>query len=201
MVFDEITAGFRFNVGGSHLKLGVNPDMAVFAKAMSNGFPMAAIIGKKQVMQTAQETFISSTYWTERIGPASALATIKKMLKENAPEQLEKIGREIKNGLQEMSQKHNIKLRVEGKNALLHVSFDEPDSQVIMTLFTQEMLKRNILASAGIYMSLAFEKPRVEEYLKGVDEVFAILREAIAQDKIKQMLEGPVAHIGFQRLT
>ncbi|MGH9345269.1 MAG: aminotransferase class III-fold pyridoxal phosphate-dependent enzyme, partial [Terriglobia bacterium] len=78
LIFDEVTAGFRLNTGGAHLRYGVTPDIAVFAKAISNGYPMAAVIGKGSVMQAAQESFISSTYWTERIGPAAALATIRK---------------------------------------------------------------------------------------------------------------------------
>jgi len=201
LIFDEITAGFRFNIGGSHLKLGVMPDMAVFAKGMSNGFPMAAVIGKKEIMQKAQETFISSTYWTERIGPASAIATIKKMQKENVPEYLDKIGSEIKQGLTEAAKKHNLKLHIEGQNALLHFSFDYPNTQAIRTLFTQEMLKRNVLAIGAVYISLAFEKKHIEEYLKAVDEVFPILAAAIAENKVEQMLEGPVAHTGFQRLN
>src|SRR3989338_2513689 len=85
LVIDEITAGWRLCIGGAHKVVGIEPDMAVFAKAMSNGFPMAAIIGKRNVMEKAQETFISSTYWTERIGPVSALATVKKLKGENVP--------------------------------------------------------------------------------------------------------------------
>ena len=93
LIFDEITIGWRLNIGGSHLKLGVTPDMAVFAKGLSNGFPMAAIIGKEKIMQAAQTSFISSSYWTERIGPAAALASIKKMQKLNVPKHLDKIGK------------------------------------------------------------------------------------------------------------
>jgi len=78
LIIDEITAGWRLNLGGAHLKLGLNPDIAVFAKGLSNGYPMAAVIGKGSVMSAAQESFISSTYWTEKIGPAAAIATIKK---------------------------------------------------------------------------------------------------------------------------
>lgn len=201
LVFDEITAGFRFNAGGSHLLLGVNPDIAVFAKGMSNGFPMAAVIGKKEIMQKAQETFISSTYWTERIGPTAALATIKKMQKENVPEYLEKIGLEIKQGLAELAKKHSINLKIEGKPALMHISFDYPNSQAVRTLFTQEMLKRGVLAIGAVYVSLAFQEKHVQEYLVACDEVFALLKKAIEQNEVEKLLEGPVAHTGFQRLN
>src|SRR5690606_26455486 len=79
LIFDEITSGWRFGLGGAHLRLGVTPDLAVFGKAVSNGFAMAAILGKRAVMDAAQRTFVSSTYWTEGIGPAAAIATIKKL--------------------------------------------------------------------------------------------------------------------------
>ena len=79
LISDEITSGFRLTIGGAHMIFGLKPDIAVFAKGISNGYPMAAIIGKESIMQKAQETFISSTYWTDRIGPVSAIATIKKL--------------------------------------------------------------------------------------------------------------------------
>jgi len=201
LIFDEITVGFRFNIGGAHLKLGINPDIAVFAKGISNGFPMGAIIGKKEIMQKAQNSFISSTYWTERIGPTAALRTIKKMQEENVPDYLEKTGLEIKKGLVELSQKYTIKLHIEGFLAMLHISFDYPNSQAIRTLYTQEMLKRNILASGGIYVSLAFREEHIKEFLKAIDEVFPILAKAIEENKVEQLLEGPVAHSTFQRLN
>jgi len=78
LVFDEVSAGFRLNTGGAHLTLGVDPDIAVFAKAIGNGYPMAAVIGTGDAMQAAQGTFVSSTNWTERTGPAAALATLAK---------------------------------------------------------------------------------------------------------------------------
>ena len=201
LIFDEITVGFRFNIGGAHLALGVTPDMAVFAKGISNGFAMGAIIGKKEIMQSAQTSFISSTYWTERIGPVAAVATINKMIKENAPDYLQKTGLKIKQGLLEMARKHNIDLHVEGNPAMLHISFNYPNAQAIRTLYTQEMLKRNVLATGGIYVSLAFKDENIEEFLKAIDDVFLILKNAIEENKVEQMLEGPIAHSSFQRLN
>lgn len=202
LIFDEITIGWRLIVGGAHLRYRVNPDMAVFAKAMGNGFPMAAIIGRHAVMEAAQKTFISSTFWTERIGPTAALATIKKLARENVPEHLKIIGQLIGTGWKRLAVKHGLKIQVLGPEALVTFSFDYGDaSQAIRTLFTQEMLKRGYLASASVYVSFAHTAPAVERYLTVVDEVFGLIKKAIEENRVKNLLEGPVAHSEFKRLT
>lgn len=202
LIFDEITSAWRFNIGGVHLQYGVNPDIAAFAKGMSNGFPMAAIIGKKKVMEAAQTTFISSTYWTERIGPTAAIATINKIIQKNVPNYLDRIGKLIIKGLKRSADSHGLKITITGRPALIHLSFDYGEiSQAVRTLFTQEMLKRGILASAGIYVSYSFKKEHIKRYLESIDEVFAILKKAIKENKIYDLLEGPVAHTGFKRLA
>ncbi len=202
LIFDEISIGWRLNIGGAHLLYGVNPDIAVFAKAMSNGYPMAAIIGKKNVMQAAQDTFISSTYWTERIGPAAALATIKKMKKVNMPAHIKKIGGMIGKGWKKLAKKHELDVTVVGPEALITFSFNYDErGQKLRTLFTQEMLSRGFLASASVYVSYAHEENHVKIYLKAVDEVFRIIKQAIESKSINKFLKGPIAHSGFKRLT
>lgn len=202
LIFDEVSSGFRFNVGGVHLKYGINPDIAVFAKGMSNGFPMAAIIGKKGIMEAAQETFISSTYWTERVGPTAAIATIKKMMKNNVPLYLEKTGLYLIKNLKKLSEKHQIRMKIIGLPALIHFDFQYgSQTQAVKTLFTQEMLKEGFLASSGIYVCYAFKKDQIDKYLKSIDKVFPIIKMAIEENKINSLLKGPVAHTGFQRLT
>ncbi len=202
LVFDEITIGWRVVVGGVHLRYGVNPDIAVFAKGTSNGFAMGVVIGKEEVMQAAQFTFISSSYWTERIGPVAALATIRKMLRENIPQYLDRIGTLFAAAVREAALKHGLEVQMEGLPGLLHFSFSyEEKSQAIRTLFTQEMLKRGILASGGLYTSFAHKEEHIERYRKALDEVFPLLKTAIDGNRVQETLEGPVAHSGFKRLT
>lgn len=202
LVFDEITIAWRMRVGGVHLKYGVNPDIAVFAKAISNGYPMAAIVGRRDVMQSAQDTFISSTYWTERIGPAAALVTIKKLKKERVPEHIKKIGAMIGDGWQRLAKKHKLAISIIGHEALITFSFNYGEqSQAIRTLFTQEMLARGFLASNSVYVSYAHKAHHARSYLKAVDEVFAIITSVIKGNDIQKLLKGPVAHSGFKRLT
>lgn len=202
LIFDEISIGWRKNVGGAHLSYGVNPDIAVFAKAMSNGFPMAAIIGKKDIMQTAQKTFISSTYWSERVGPVAAIATIKKMKRCKVPAYLKKITTMLADGLKKRANTRGILLTVLGPSPLIALAFNHgAESQVIKTLFTQEMLARGFLASTSIMLSYAHTSIHIKKYLEAVDEVFKLLKEAIDEKKLDALLKGPVSHSGFQRLN
>jgi glutamate-1-semialdehyde 2,1-aminomutase len=202
LIFDEITSGWRSNFGGIHLQYGVEPDMAVFAKAISNGFPMGAVIGRGDVMQAAQATFVSSTYWTEAIGPTAALATIKKLRDKNVVEQITKVGTMVQDGWRELADKHGLKIEIEGKPAISHFNFDYGEqNNALRTLLTQEMLDRDYLANCAFYCNYAHTPEIVEKYFSVLDEVFGILGEAIKADDINERLRGPVAHSGFTRLT
>jgi len=201
LIFDEITAGWRLNTGGAHLCYGVVPDVAVFAKGISNGYPMAAVIGIGSVMDAAQDSFISSTYWTERIGPAAALATIRKHKRCNVPQHLLAVGERIQEGWQLAAERTGLSIDVGGLAPLAHFSFNCGNSQAVSTLFTQEMLKRGFLAAGAFYATYAHSDSHVEDYLAAVEETFAIVVRAVEQHAVEEMLNGPVAHSGFRRLT
>lgn len=192
LIFDEITSGFRIANGGAHLHYGVNPDIAVFAKAMSNGYPMAAIIGTEEVMSAAQDTFISSTSWTERIGPSSAIATIKKFRSHNVSRSLSVTGRIIQDGWRNLARTCGLRIDISGIPPLAHISFE---SQEVATLFTQEMLEYGILAGTSFYPTFAHKLEHTVRYLEACGETFYKLSKGQIQ------LKGPIAHKGFQRLT
>ncbi|MBI4650895.1 aminotransferase class III-fold pyridoxal phosphate-dependent enzyme [Candidatus Desantisbacteria bacterium] len=200
LIFDEVTSGFRVNFGGIHLKLGVEPDVAVFGKALGNGFPISAIIGRKEVMENAQATFVSSTFWTERIGPAAALATIKKMEKNNVQKHLIHYGERINKGWKTIADKHDIKIKIDGIPPLTHISFVKNPLEV-QTLYTQEMLKKGYLLGAAVYTTYSYTDEIIDKFIKDSDEVFAIIKEAIDSNNIKKYLKGDVKHGGFKRLT
>lgn len=202
LIFDEVTSGWRSHHGGIHLKLGVNPDIAVFAKSISNGFPMSAIIGRASAMEAAQQTFVSSTYWTESIGPRAALTTLKRLQAINAVARITEIGELTRQGWRQLGEKHQLKLKVGGVPALATFAFDHgEDSRPLMTLFTQEMLARGYLAN-GVFYPMAFHTPaHVTAYLATVDTVFGLLRSHLAAGSVKSALQGPVAHSGFARLN
>jgi len=201
LIFDEITSGWRLTVGGVHLKFNVNPDIVVLGKAMSNGYPMAAVIGKGNIMDAAQTSFISSTYWTERIGPTAALATIKKMQNKNVPAHLSSIGELISRGWEKLANKYSLDIEILPPKALTTISFKYENALEIKTLFTQEMLERGYLAGPSVYVSYSHTNQIVEDYLNAVGDVFKIISQAITQNNVINLLKGPVAHSGFQRLT
>lgn len=202
LIFDEITAGWRTHHGGIHLQLGAAPDIAVFAKAISNGFPMAAIIGRGEIMEAAQLTFVSSTYWTEGIGPAAALATLKKFSEVDVVSHIGRIGELARNGWKSLGKTHGLSAKVGGLPALCTLAFDHGDlSRPLMTLFTQEMLARGFLADGVFYPTWAHTPADVARYLECVGTVFATLRDRIDRGEVLTALRGPVAHSGFARLT
>lgn len=200
LIMDEITAAFRICNGGAHLKLGFEPDMAVFSKALGNGFPSSAVIGKKWVMEYAQDAFITSTNWTERTGAAAALAMIDKFIKVDASKHLLEISNKVWSAWEELAQKHGLKIHIGGFKPLIHFNFEQ-DHAVNISYFTQEMLKRGFLAGSGFYSMYAHTFEDVEKYKNAVDEVFAELAKLIKENKVKEHLEGQPAASGFARVN
>jgi len=201
LVFDEITAGLRLGPGGAHLALGVEPDVAVLAKALGNGFPIAAVIGRRPVMDAAQRTFISSTYWTDRVGPAAALATLRKYRERNVAHQLSRVGEMVQQGWRQAAQAHGLEVRVAGIAPLGHFSFEHPQAEALRTAFTQLMLDRGFLATRAFYAMYAHEDEHVRRYLAAAYEVFGLLAVAASEQDVASLLRGPVAQSGFGRLT
>jgi len=201
LVFDEISIGWRLCLGGAHLALGVDPDVAVFAKAMGNGHPIAAVIGTGAAMEGAHASFISSTYWTEGVGPTAALATIRKLRERDVPARVAQIGAMVASLWREHGKKHGLPIEVgDGYPCLAHFQFDHPLADALRTLYTQLMLDRGYLASPSIYPTLAHTEEVAASYGEAIDAVFAELSKAIATDSVLGRLRGPVAHTGFQRL-
>jgi len=201
LIIDEITAGWRLNLGGAHLLYSIEPDIAVFAKGISNGYPMAAIIGKKKFMDAAQDSFISSTYWTERIGPAAALATVKKMELHKVQEHLIKIGKIIQNGWETIAKNIGLNIHVGSIYPLSHFEFQYSEKLILKTLFTQEMLARGFLATNSFYCCFAHTEEIAQKYLNAVEEVFSLIKKSINDNTSDKLLKGPVCQSGFKRLN
>lgn len=202
LIFDEITSGFRANLGGIHLTFNVEPDMAVFGKALGNGYPISAIIGKKKIMNAAQDSFISSTFWTERLGFVAALATLDKMQKCKVQEKLIKYGGMIAKGWVEVAGSCGINIKISGIKPLLTLKFDYPEYLAFQTYYTQEMLKKGFLVGSGVYSTYAYTPLIISKFLEATKEVFVKMGNYIKTGKnIVKYLDGPVKHGDFKRLT
>ena len=180
--------------------LGWQPDIAVFAKSLGNGYPISAIIGKGKVMSAAQDAFITSTNWTERIGPTAALAMIEKFIRCDASKHMVEIASRVKNGWEELAAKYGLEMHIGGIVPLLHFSF-EKDNSVNKAYFIQEMLKRGFLASNAFYAMYAHSHEDIDKYLATCDEVFGMLAALIKEGKVAENLIGKPASVGFARIN
>jgi glutamate-1-semialdehyde 2,1-aminomutase len=201
LIFDECTSGFRETFGGLHLKYGVEPDMAMFGKALGNGYAITTTIGRSAVMEAAQSTFISSTFWTERIGPTAALKTLEVMEREKSWETVTATGKKLRHYWQELANNHGLKISHSGLPALAGFTFKSPKSLEYKTLITQEMLKKGYLAATSCYSCLSHTDDVIEPYLEALNEVFALIEECESGKSVEDMLESPVCHSGFKRLN
>jgi len=201
LIFDEVTSGWRMNTGGIHLTYGVAPDIAVFAKGMANGYAMAAVIGVRSAMEASQKSFISSTFWTERIGPVAALATIRKHRDLDVAHHLIDAGARIQAGWKSAARRAGLRISVGGIPPLSHFAVEGDDGSALLTLFSQDMLDRSYLASGQFYASFAHQSRHIDGYLDAVESVFMVLADAVAAGDVARRLRGPIKHSGFQRLT
>ena len=200
LILDEITAAFRMCNGGAHLKLGFRPDIAVFSKALGNGFPMSAVIGKKWVMEFAQDAFITSTAWTERVGPAAALAMIDKFVRVDASKHMLALADRVWSAWERLAERHGLEIHIGGFKPLIHFAFAE-DHAVRISYFTQEMMKLGFLASGGFYAMYAHTHEQVEKYECAAGKVFGRMAKLIRDGSLHEHLEGEPAASGFGRVN
>lgn len=202
IILDEITSGWRMTDGGIYKINGFQPDIVVYGKGMGNGYAISAVVGKKHVMDMAQETFISSSFWTERIGFVATLKTIEILMREKLWEHLIHIGTLIGEGWLNLAEKHAIKLHVTDFKPLITMKFEYKElNPYLVTLFTQEMLKRGYLVAPSVYVSFSHNEEIVKKYLSNVDEVFQLLSDSISNNNIMEKLETRIRDDEFTRLT
>ena len=201
LVFDECTSGFRKNYGGLHKLYDVEPDVAMFGKALGNGYAVTAVLGKREVMQAAEKSFISSTFWTERIGSSAALATLKAMNKEKSWDKITSTGEHINKEWLKLSQAYELPITISGLSALTTFSFKSDNALAYKTLITQEMLKKGFLAATAVYVCIAHTPDIIKNYLENLKPIFQTIKECEEGRDVMKILEGPIAHNGFKRLN
>jgi glutamate-1-semialdehyde aminotransferase len=166
LIFDEVSSGFRFGMQGAQGYVSVTPDMAVFAKPVSNGYPMAAVVGRRAVMEPAARMFISSTYWSDPIGMVAALTTIRELRRRNGAESLWKFGEELRSRVNRLACEAGLDIACSGLAVHPHLEFRSatPDqTSILTTLFIQEMAKQGSHGYASFYLNAAQGTAELEQ--------------------------------------
>jgi len=204
LIFDEVTSGFRLSVGGVQDYLGVTPDMAVFAKAISNGYPMAAVVGRRDVMEPAGRMFISSTYWSDTIGLRAALTTIHELKRREVPSGLQRLGSQLQQRLNAVAAETGLAVRCGGLSIHPSLQFETDDAMLkskLATLYIQEMAKRGCHGYASFYLNAAQGEPEVEQTVAAARQVFALLQDGLSRGIIDSLLECVLQQDAFRRLV
>jgi glutamate-1-semialdehyde 2,1-aminomutase len=180
----------------------VIPDMVMFGKTIGNGYALTAVVGKKSVMEAAQSTFISSTFWTERIGPTAALATLDIMERVKSWEIITATGVKMQKGWKDLANSHGLDITVSGIPAMTTYGFNSANGAAYKTFVTQEMLKKGFLASTHFYACTAHTDEHLDIYFDALDPIYAIIAKCESEVlNINDLLEGPICHSGFKRLN
>ena len=173
----------------------------MFGKTLGNGYALTAVVGVEEVMRSAEDTFASSTFWTERIGPTAALKTLEVMEKIESWNIITNVGLKVRTNWSDLFKKYNIESTISGIPSLSTYSFRENDLE-IQTLITQEMLKKGFLASNRFYACIAHDNEVLDSYFNAFDETLnSISKINDNKNEIINRLDGPVRHSGFKRLN
>ncbi len=202
LIFDECTSGFRETFGGLHLKYKVNPDMCILGKALGNGYPITVVLGKREIMENAQTSFISSTFWTERSGYVAALKTLEIMESIKSWKIINNQGKKIKKIIGKIAKENKIKLSITGLDACPSYSLNSENWLKYKTLITQEFLKNKILGGNTTYVSISHNDDILNKYKTELNKIFKLINKIQNGDgSVDIYLSGPVCHSGFKRLN
>ncbi len=202
LIFDECTSGFRESYGGLHLKYKILPDVCILGKALGNGFPITAVLGKKEIMQNAQTSFISSTFWTERSGYVAALKTLEIMENIKSWRIISTQGKKLKRMIKSIASKNKLDINITGLESCPSYSLKSENWMKYKTFITQELLNKQILGANTTYISISHNDTILKKYIENLDWIFENVYKCENKiDDINSLLKGPVCHAGFKRLN
>ena len=201
LIFDECTSGFRLALGGLHKKFRVNPDICIFGKALGNGYPITAIIGREEVMKFANNSFISSTFWSDRIGSVAALETIKIFEKTKAWKEINKKSKLILKRWKQIAKKTKVEIETFGLNGIVKFKFKSNHHNLLKTFLTQEMLNKKFLATNAIYVSISHTDIILNKYFNELEKVFKKIRKIQLVKNYHKMLDLKKTINDFKRFN
>jgi glutamate-1-semialdehyde 2,1-aminomutase len=193
LVFDEVVTGFRLASGGAQELFGITPDLTALGKGLANGFPLSAVVGRGEIMRLMEEIFFSFTMGGETLSLAAAVATLGKVKRHSVPVALAATGTAILQGTTARIERHGIGrfAAVSGHPSWSFLTFQDADgipALEIKTLFLQECFARGILTLGSHNLSYAHNADDVARLLTVYDEVFPILRDAVDNRSMRQIL-------------
>ena len=204
LIFDEVSCGWRVSLGGVQEVVGVTPDMTVFAKAISNGYPMAAVVGRREVMEPMSRMFISSAYWDDNVGTAAALATVRELERLDAPAIFERLGSDFRGRVDAAAAETGAPAKCVGVSAHPGIRFDVPAELMpkVATLFVQENARRGVILSQGFFFNTAHDDDealhRTEEAVRGS---FAVIADGLRRERLDELIECELVEESFRRLV
>ncbi len=204
LIFDEVSSGFRVALGGAQQFTGVTPDMSVFAKAISNGYPMAAVVGKRAIMAAVERMFVSSAYWDDHVGIVAALTTLRELERRHAVAHFQRIGALLKAGIDRAAQEAGVEAECRGVDAHPGIRFACTDpvlARKLATLFIQENARRGVILHPGLFLNCAHDEQAVERTVEVVRESLGVLARGLREGCIDRLLECPIQQELFRRLV
>ena len=201
LIFDECTSAFRNNYGGVYENYGIEPDIVLYGKALGNGYPITACVGKEEVMNFAKKSFISSTFWTERIGFSAALATLKEMKRLKSWVYVNENGIFFKKNLEKIAKNNKINIEITGLPAITSYYIKDKNCDLFHAYITQEMLKIGYLATQTLYMSISHDKKKIDLYLNKLNDIFEFISKNLNNKNFANFLNGPLPNKPFRRMN
>jgi glutamate-1-semialdehyde aminotransferase len=204
LIFDEVSCGWRLAIGGVQDYVGVTPDMTVVAKAMSNGYPMGAVVGSTTVMEPARHMFISSSYWSDNLGLAAALTTIRELKRRNAETRFKEIGESLRTALNQAIDSAGLPGACIGLHTTPTVTLTLPegvDRREVSTLFIQEMAKRGVHCYMSFKATLAHTEADIQHTAAAAAEALGIIKQGLDQGTLANLLQADLTQEPFRRLV
>jgi len=196
LIFDEIITGFRFDMGGAQKLYGVTPDLATFGKAMGNGMPINAIVGKRKLMQRMApgekpNVFFSGTFQGETLSLAAAIATIDKMERDKVIRKLWNTGAELDGAVQALINAHGLEttVKLSGHAPLVRLNFSSPE---VATLFRKEMIATGTLIIGSHNISASHDANCLRRILKSYEHTFGSIADCLKRGDLKQRIGNDV---------
>ena len=184
-----------------HKHYNIIPDIAVFGKSLGNGFAITAVIGKKKIMSSSKNSFISSTFWSERVGYVAALETLNQMEKIKSWNKISNLENILEKKLKQTALKNDIEIEIRGLLGIPIFSIKQDKNNIYKTYITQEMLKRGIIINNSVYIKIAHNKKNLNKFFKYLDEIFKEIKKCKTLNAIAKKLDDKKSTSGFGRLN